>query len=68
MICFWFWGVFFFILLVKWNLINIPLRWYETPCNIYNDERMLKSVENYGFKNFEIPKNAFIKIDKRDEK
>ena len=30
------------------------LGWYETPCNIYSDERILKFDYNYGFKIFKI--------------
>ena len=32
------------------NNFRIELRWYGTPCNIYNNERILKSDYNYGFK------------------
>ena len=46
-------------------------QWYGTPCNIYKDERILKSNYNHGFKNFKTyyicPQNAFLKFDKRDK-
>ena len=52
--------------------VNLLLRWYETPCNIFKDNRILKKNYNHGFKNFKIynicPKNAFIKFPKREKK
>ena len=47
------------------------IQWYETPSNVYKDERILKSDYNQGLKNFKIyifPQNALIKFDKWDEK
>ena len=48
------------------------IHWYETPCNVYKDERILKSDYNQGLKNFKIynifPQNALIQFDKGDEK
>ena len=47
------------------------LRWYGIPCNIYKDERNLKSDYNYNFKNFKIysicSQKFIYKMDKRDE-
>ena len=52
--------------------LSLPvLRWYGTYCNIYKDERILKSNYDHHFKNFKIyyicPKIAFLKFDKRDK-
>ena len=51
----------------SWNkLQDFFLRWYETPCNIFKDERILKYDYVHGFKNLKIysicPKNAFLKF------
>ena len=46
--------------------------WYGTPCNIYSDDRILKSVYNYGFKMLKIynicPKNTFKKFELKEIK
>ena len=43
-----------------------------TPCNIYSDERNLKSDYNYGFKILKIynicPKNTYTKFDLTNKK
>ena len=54
------------------KLVKKLLRWYGTPCNIYNDGRILKYDYNHSFKNFKIynmcPKNAFYKIPQERQK